>query len=103
MCRLVALVEIVVLVVTKNKGHNEEWQKNNPVTFSSFSSFLWCNFAKRKSMSGNIGLFTKENVSEELQSIAKKVFAGKRITDEEGLLLFEKGSLPFLGTLANRV
>lgn len=52
-------------------------------------------------MNANIDLFTKENVSAELQSIAKKVFAGERIADEEGLLLFEKGSLPFLGTLAN--
>ena len=42
-------------------------------------------------------------MSPELQHIAEKVFAGERITDEEGLLLFEKGSLPFLGSLANHV
>ena len=52
-------------------------------------------------MNGNIDLFTKENISAELQNIAEKVFAGERITDAEGLFLFEKGSLPFLGTLAN--
>jgi len=54
-------------------------------------------------MNEKVGLFTKGNVSAELQNIADKVNAGERITDEEGLLLFEKGSLPFLGTLANRV
>jgi len=54
-------------------------------------------------MNGNIDLFTKENISAELQNIAEKVFAGERITDAEGLFLFEKGSLPFLGTLANHV
>lgn len=55
------------------------------------------NFAKKNPMSGNLGLFT----TADLEKIAEKVFAGERITDEEGLLLFEKGSLPFLGTLAN--
>jgi len=44
-----------------------------------------------------------KNSSIELQKIAEKVFASERITDEEGLLLFEKGSLPFLGSLANRI
>ncbi len=36
-----------------------------------------------------------------LKAIAQKVKAGERITDEECLLLFEKGSLPFVGALAN--
>ena len=54
-------------------------------------------------MNGNINLLAKETMSPELQHIAEKVFAGERITDEEGLLLFEKGSLPFLGSLANHV
>ena len=58
---------------------------------------------RKNSMKENTGLFTKENISAELQQIAEKVFAGKRITSEEGLLLFEKGSLPFLGTLANHI
>ena len=52
-------------------------------------------------MSGNLGLFASVNTTADLEKIAEKVFAGERITDEEGLLLFEKGSLPFLGTLAN--
>jgi len=38
-----------------------------------------------------------------LKSIGEKILDNKRITDEEGLLLFEKGSLPYLGTLANYV
>src|SRR4030095_3120143 len=54
-------------------------------------------------MNGNVGLFTKENISADLQNISEKVFNGERITDEEGLLLFEKGSLPFLGSLANYI
>ena len=39
----------------------------------------------------------------ELKLIAGKVMTGKRITDEEGLLLFEKASLPFVGALANYI
>jgi aminodeoxyfutalosine synthase len=39
----------------------------------------------------------------ELQRIGEKINAGERISPEEGLVLFEKGSLPFLGTLANGV
>lgn len=54
-------------------------------------------------MNANIDLFIKETISADLRDIAEKVFAGTRITDEEGLLLFEKGSLPFLGSLANHV
>jgi aminodeoxyfutalosine synthase len=38
-----------------------------------------------------------------LQQIAEKLNAGERITEQEGLHLFEKGSLPFLGALANSV
>lgn len=38
-----------------------------------------------------------------LQQIAEKVQAGERITEEEGLLLFKEGSLPFLGSLANSI
>src|SRR5258705_9524537 len=39
----------------------------------------------------------------ELQGIQEKVYKNERITDEEGLLLFQKGSLPFLGSLANYI
>jgi aminodeoxyfutalosine synthase len=38
-----------------------------------------------------------------LQIIAEKVLANQRMTPEEGLFLFEKGSLAFLGALANHV
>jgi len=37
----------------------------------------------------------------DLKRIAEKVLLAQRITDEEGILLFEKGSLPFVGALAN--
>ncbi len=39
----------------------------------------------------------------DLISIAEKIFNKQRINDIEGLLLFEKGSLSFLGTLANYI
>jgi Thiamine biosynthesis enzyme ThiH and related uncharacterized enzymes len=39
----------------------------------------------------------------ELQAIAEKIYAEKRITPAEGLTLFNKGSLSFLGALANHV
>lgn len=43
------------------------------------------------------------SLSQQLQAIQQKVYAGKRITNEEGLILFRDGSLPFLGSLANFV
>ena len=43
------------------------------------------------------------NLPKELLYIQKKVYNNERITDEEGLLLFQKGSLPFLGSLANYI
>jgi len=42
-------------------------------------------------------------VSPDLQTIAEKVKAGHRISDAEGLLLFEKASLGFVGSLANEI
>lgn len=38
-----------------------------------------------------------------LQAIGRKVLNGERITFDEGVLLFEKGSLGYLGALANHV
>lgn len=38
-----------------------------------------------------------------LQTIADKVYNGERISDEDCLTLFEKGSLGFVGSLANYV
>ena len=43
------------------------------------------------------------SVPKELLDIQEKVYNNERITDEEGLLLFQKGSLPFLGSLANYI
>ncbi len=40
---------------------------------------------------------------EDIRSIGEKVIGKKRLTPEEGLLLFERGSLSFLGALANYV
>jgi aminodeoxyfutalosine synthase len=39
----------------------------------------------------------------ELKNIAHKIFAFERISAEDGLYLFENGSLPYLGALANYV
>ena len=42
-------------------------------------------------------------ISKELKQIAEKVYANERITFDEGVLLFEKGELGYLGSLANYV
>jgi aminodeoxyfutalosine synthase len=44
-----------------------------------------------------------KNADPELQKIADKVYAGQRLSKEDGLLLFEQGDLSFVGTLANHV
>jgi aminodeoxyfutalosine synthase len=41
--------------------------------------------------------------SANLKKLAEKILAKTRISDDEGLMLFEKGSLPFLGALANHI
>lgn len=43
------------------------------------------------------------SLSPQLRSIAKKVADNERITPEEGILLYQKASLSFLGTLANYI
>ncbi|HYM94394.1 MAG TPA: aminofutalosine synthase MqnE [Chitinophagaceae bacterium] len=48
-------------------------------------------------------MLNTKDVPADLQNIAEKVYAAERITNEEGLLLFEKGSLPFVGSLANSI
>lgn len=48
-------------------------------------------------------IFESKFVSDDLKDIAEKVLNNRRITDEEGLLLFEKGELAYLGSLANFV
>ncbi len=38
-----------------------------------------------------------------LQNVGEKIVHNQRISEEDGVLLFEKGSLPFVGALANYV
>ncbi|MFZ4771115.1 MAG: CofH family radical SAM protein [Ferruginibacter sp.] len=52
-------------------------------------------------MSSSIDILITSASDNRLQEIAQKVKDGKRITDEECLVLFEKGSLAFVGALAN--
>ncbi|HTL09918.1 MAG TPA: aminofutalosine synthase MqnE [Chitinophagaceae bacterium] len=44
-----------------------------------------------------------KTANKSLRPIGEKILAGERITPEEGLLLFEQGSLSYLGALANFV
>ena len=44
-----------------------------------------------------------KNTDPELQIIADKIYAGERLSKEDGLLLFQKADLPFVGALANYV
>lgn len=48
-------------------------------------------------------MIAEKDIAEELKPIAEKVRKGIRINDQEAILLFEKGSLPFLGSLANAI
>ena len=48
-------------------------------------------------------ILNTNTLSKELKRIAEKVIQGERLSDEEGLLLFEKAELAFVGALANLV
>ena len=48
-------------------------------------------------------ILNTNTLSKELKRIAEKVIQGERLSDEEGLLLFEKAELAFVGALANFV
>src|SRR5690348_8827809 len=48
-------------------------------------------------------LMTLAGTEKNLSAIADKIRNKERITDEEGLLLFEKASLSFVGSLANSI
>jgi len=52
---------------------------------------------------GNISRIIDITKDAELKSIAEKVGSKTRLSFDDGVLLFEKGSLPFLGALANYV
>ncbi len=54
-------------------------------------------------MSSIVDILINSTSDIELQQIATKVKASQRISDEECLILFEKGSLSFVGALANFV
>tara|TARA_B110000046_G_scaffold185979_1_gene230996 strand:+ start:2402 stop:3568 length:1167 start_codon:yes stop_codon:yes gene_type:complete len=45
----------------------------------------------------------QSNIAEEFKKIATKVYNEERITEEEGVLLFEKADLNYLGSLANHI
>jgi aminodeoxyfutalosine synthase len=51
----------------------------------------------------NIKQIIHQESNQALQSVGTKIINHERITETDGLLLFEQGSLPFLGTLANFV
>jgi aminodeoxyfutalosine synthase len=48
-------------------------------------------------------LLQNPHLSADLKYIAQKVLAGKRITFDEGVMLYEKGELSYLGVLANYI
>ncbi|MGJ1448025.1 aminofutalosine synthase MqnE [Sphingobacterium spiritivorum] len=48
-------------------------------------------------------LINDSRLDPELRRIAEKVVAGERITFDEGVLLYEKGELSYLGVLANYI
>ncbi len=48
-------------------------------------------------------ILNDKNLSDEHRRIAAKVVAGERVTFDEGVFLYEKGELGFLGALANLV
>lgn len=48
-------------------------------------------------------LLADPHLAPELKNIAQKVKNSERITFDEGVLLFEKGELGYLGTLANYI
>lgn len=50
-----------------------------------------------------IDTIIESTTDEELKAIAIKVKEKKRITNAEGITLFEKGALPFVGSLANHI
>lgn len=48
-------------------------------------------------------LISNKNLDSDLRHIAEKVHADQRITFEEGVLLYEKGEVGYLGVLANYI
>lgn len=48
-------------------------------------------------------LLSQSSLPSKMANIAEKILAEERLTPEEGEYLFEKGELPFLGTVANHI
>lgn len=48
-------------------------------------------------------VFRQSGLDKQLLTIAEKIKNEQRLSEEEGVLLFEKGELPYLGVLANHV
>ena len=48
-------------------------------------------------------ILQQSNLDIRLQTIAEKIQNNERLSEEEGVLLFEKGELSFVGALANFV
>lgn len=63
---------------------------------------ICCKFAVMNTYNATERLITNET-DERLRSVAEKILHKERINEEDGALLFEKGSLSFVGTLANHV
>lgn len=51
----------------------------------------------------NGSVLLDSNISKDLKNIAKKVYSDERISFEEGVLLYEKAELGYLGSLANYI
>ena len=61
------------------------------------------NFWSMKAVQDLNVLLSEATLDQELRSIAVKVAEGQRITDQDALVLFERGTLSFTGTLANHI
>ncbi len=48
-------------------------------------------------------LLKDKSIPKELRQVAEKVMEGERISEQDGLLLYKKGSLGFVGALANHI
>lgn len=48
-------------------------------------------------------IYFNPHIDDGLKSVAEKVLQNKRISVKEGIYLFEKGELGFLGSLANSI
>lgn len=75
------------------------------VTLHRYAVFLTgSHCTKQKHMqTGITELLSSNRISAELKTIADKIYNNQRISEADALVLFQQGSLPFLGALANFV